>query len=413
MSTRLEEYKRRVEFKGKNKREYVNKKVEESIQSLIYDSQYGFSIDIYDKTNKTYSTHDVAILSTKTTQEYEAANIIAPLGLGLEKGTIFRWNEQNWIVLKSMFRPEQPGFNGIAYRCTGELKWIDDDGVLHIQPAYIRSGRITNALGVTPDVNRVFDNIVMHDTDWNMMAATQQPNPLPLLHPEMRFIIKGQSYRVTNVDNVSIDNVSILSLVDDKALDTDDLINDIAYSDEYEYVIQNDLGKDVKLYAGDVMELPVRVLRDGIKVNEEYTLVSSDNSIVEVNGNKLIGRGLGTATVTATLNRNKTIAVDIEIIVSEQHNLQTSQLFIEGSDYIEWNSGENGENDYFFSTREPGQFTYEVQSKIRVTSEDIKNDNDDIIGIRLIVKDKYAGKIKIKGITETQEVEKIVYIRTV
>lgn len=413
MSTRLEEYKRRVEFKGKNKREYVNKKVEESIQSLIYDSQYGFSIDIYNKANKTYSTHDVAILSTKTTQEYEAANIIAPLGLGLEKGTIFRWNEQNWIVLKSMFRPEQPGFNGIAYRCTGELKWIDDDGVLHIQPAYIRSGRITNALGVTPDVNRVFDNIVMHDTDWNMMAATQQPNPLPLLHPEMRFIIKGQSYRVTNVDNVSIDNVSILSFVDDKTLDTDDLINDIAYSDEYEYIIENDLGEEVKLYAGDVMELPVRVLRDGMKVNEEYTLVSSDNSIVEVNGNKLIGRGLGTATVTATLNRNKTIAVDIEIIVSEQHNLQTSQLFIEGSDYIEWNSGENGENDYFFSTREPGQFTYEVQSKIRVTSEDIKNDNDEIIGIRLIVKDKYAGKIKIKGITETQEVEKIVYIRTV
>lgn len=413
MSTRLAEYKERVNFKGSSKREYVKTKVTESIMSLIEESQYGFTISVYDKINKTYSDHDVAILSTKTTQEYEAANVIAPLEVGLDKGTIFKWDGYDWIVLKKMFRPEQPGFNGIAYRCTGELKWIDDDGVLHVQPAYIRSGRITNALGVTPDVNRVFDNIVMHDTDWNMMAATQQPNPLPLLHPEMRFIIKGQSYRVTNVDNVSIDNVSILSFVDDKTLDTDDLINDIAYSDEYEYIIENDLGEEVKLYAGDVMELPVRVLRDGMKVNEEYTLVSSDNSIVEVNGNKLIGRGLGTATVTATLNRNKTIAVDIEIIVSEQHNLQTSQLFIEGSDYIEWNSGENGENDYFFSTREPGQFTYEVQSKIRVTSEDIKNDNNEIIGIRLIVKDKYAGKIKIKGITETQEIEKIVYIRTV
>ena len=413
MSTRLEEYKERVNFKGSSKREYVKTKVTESIMSLIEESQYGFTISVYDKINKTYSDHDVAILSTKTTQEYEAANVIAPLEVGLDKGTIFKWDGYDWIVLKKMFRPEQPGFNGIAYRCTGELKWIDDNGVLHVQPAYIRSGRITNALGVTPDVNRVFDNIVMHDTDWNMMAATQQPNPLPLLHPEMRFIIKGQSYRVTNVDNVSIDNVSILSFVDDKTLDTDDLINDIAYFDEYEYIIENDLGEEVKLYAGDVMELPVRVLRDGIKVNEEYTLVSSNNSIVEVNGNKLIGRGLGTATVTATLNRNKTIAVDIEIIVSEQHNSQTSQLFIEGSDYIEWNSGENGENDYFFSTREPGQFTYEVQSKIRVVSEDIKNDNDEIIGLRLIVKDKYAGKIKIKGITETQEAEKVVYIRTV
>lgn len=409
MSIRLEEYKDRVNFKGKSKREYVKTKVTESIMSLIEDSQYGFTIDVYDKTNKTYSSHDVAILSTKTTQEYEAANIIAPLEVGLDKGTIFKWDGYDWIVLKKMFRPDQPGFNGIAYRCTGELKWIDDDGILHVQPAYIRSGRITNALGVTPDVNRVFDNIVMHDTDWNMMAATQQPNPLPLLHPEMRFVIKEQSYRVTNVDNVSIDNVSILSLVDDKTLDTDDLINDIAYADEYEYTIANDLGEEVKLYAGDVMELPVRVLRDGIRVEEPYTLTSSDSSIVEVNGNKLIGRGLGTVTITATLNRNETKKEEFTVIVSEQHTTQEAQLFIEGSDYIEWNTHE----DYYLSSREIGQFTYDVQSKIKVEDEDITDEDGNIIGIRLTVKDKYSGKIVLTGYTETSEVKKTIYIRTV
>ena len=409
MSIRLEEYKDRVNFKGRSKREYVKTKVTESIMSLIEDSQYGFTIDVYDKTNKTYSSHDVAILSTKTTQEYEAANIIAPLEVGLDKGTIFKWDGYDWIVLKKMFRPDQPGFNGIAYRCTGELKWIDDDGILHVQPAYIRSGRITNALGVTPDVNRVFDNIVMHDTDWNMMAATQQPNPLPLLHPEMRFVIKGQSYRVTNVDNVSIDNVSILSLVDDKTLDTDDLINDIAYADEYEYTIANDLGEEVKLYAGDVMELPVRVLRDGIRVEEPYTLTSSDSSIVEVNGNKLIGRGLGTVTITATLNRNETKKEKFTVIVSEQHTTQEAQLFIEGSDYIEWNTHE----DYYLSSREIGQFTYDVQSKIKVEDEDITDEDGNVIGIRLTVKDKYSGKIVLTGYTETSEVKKTIYIRTV
>lgn len=409
MSIRLEEYKDRVNFKGRSKREYVKTKVTESIMSLIEDSQYGFTIDVYDKTNKTYSSHDVAILSTKTTQEYEAANIIAPLEVGLDKGTIFKWDGYDWIVLKKMFRPDQPGFNGIAYRCTGELKWIDDDGILHVQPAYIRSGRITNALGVTPDVNRVFDNIVMHDTDWNMMAATQQPNPLPLLHPEMRFVIKGQSYRVTNVDNVSIDNVSILSLVDDKTLDTDDLINDIAYADEYEYTIANDLGEEVKLYAGDVMELPVRVLRDGIRVEEPYTLTSSDSSIVEVNGNKLIGRGLGTVTITATLNRNETKKEKFTVIVSEQHTAQEAQLFIEGSDYIEWNTHE----DYYLSSREIGQFTYDVQSKIKVEDEDITDEDGNVIGIRLTVKDKYSGKIVLTGYTETSEVKKTIYIRTV
>jgi len=213
---------------------------------------------------------------------------------------------------------------------------------------------------------------------------------------------------------VSIDNVSILSLADDKTLDTDDLINDIAYSDEYEYIIKNDLGEEVKLFAGDVMDLPVRVLRDGKKVDETYTLTSSDNSIVEVNGNKLIGRGIGTTTVTAALDRNNTVVETFTVVVSKSHTTQTAELFIEGSDYIEWNTGKNGENDFYFSTRETGSFVYKVESKIRVTHEEIRDDNDKTIGIRLIVGDKYAGKILITGTTDSgKEAKKLVYIRTV
>ena len=118
MSNRYEAYKNRVHFKGRTKREYVKTKVEESIMSLITDSQYGFTINVNGK------DQEVAILSTKTTQEYEAANIIAPLSVGLEKGVVFSWDNNDWIVLKKMFRPDQPGFNGIAYRCNGYLKWI-------------------------------------------------------------------------------------------------------------------------------------------------------------------------------------------------------------------------------------------------------------------------------------------------
>ena len=122
MSMRFEEYKDRVHFKGNTKREYVKTKVAESISSLIEDSQYGFTISVYDKATKTFTDHDVAILSTKTTQEYEAANVIAPLSVGLEKGVLFKWDDNFWILLKKMFRPDQPGFNGIAYRCNDTLK---------------------------------------------------------------------------------------------------------------------------------------------------------------------------------------------------------------------------------------------------------------------------------------------------
>ena len=401
MSTRYEEYKDRVHYKGNSKREYVKTKVKESIDSLIKDSQYGFTISVYNKDDKTYTDHEVAILSTKATQEYEAANVIAPLEVGLEKGVLFRWDENDWILLKKMFRPDQPGFNGIAYRCTGFLKWIDKDTKeLHIQPAYIRSGRITNAVGVTPDVTRIFDNIRMHDTDWNMVAATQKELDF---HPEMRFIINGQAYRVSNVDNVSIDNVSILSLVDDKLLDTDDIINGIAYDDVYEYTIKNKLTDDTKLYAGDVMELPVLVLRNGVEVDEDVILTSSDESIIQVDGRRLIGRGLGTAIINVALALNNTISIDIPIEVSEEHTQQEVKLYITGDDYIEWNSSQT----YMLSDGSPAAFEVETLSKIRKEISFTEN------SVTISIKDKYSGTFIISADTVQGRVEKTVYIRTV
>lgn len=401
MSTRYEEYKDRVHYKGNSKREYVNTKVKESIDSLIKDSQYGFTISVYNKDDKTYTDHEVAILSTKATQEYEAANVIAPLEVGLEKGVLFRWDENDWILLKKVFRPDQPGFNGIAYRCTGFLKWIDKDTKeLHIQPAYIRSGRITNAVGVTPDVTRIFDNIRMHDTDWNMVAATQKKLDF---HPEMRFIINGQAYRVSNVDNVSIDNVSILSLVDDKLLDTDDIINGIAYDDVYEYTIKNKLTDDTKLYAGDVMELPVLVLRNGVEVDEDVILTSSDESIIQVDGRRLIGRGLGTAIINVALALNNTISIDIPIEVSEEHTQQEVKLYITGDDYIEWNSSQT----YMLSDGSPAAFEVETLSKIRKEISFTEN------SVTISIKDKYSGTFIISADTAQGRVEKTVYIRTV
>lgn len=401
MSTRYEEYKDRVHYKGNSKREYVKTKVKESIDSLIKDSQYGFTISVYNKDDKTYTDHEVAILSTKATQEYEAANVIAPLEIGLEKGVLFRWDENDWILLKKVFRPDQPGFNGIAYRCTGFLKWIDKDTKeLHIQPAYIRSGRITNAVGVTPDVTRIFDNIRMHDTDWNMVAATQKKLDF---HPEMRFIINGQAYRVSNVDNVSIDNVSILSLVDDKLLDTDDIINGIAYDDVYEYTIKNKLTDDTKLYAGDVMELPVLVLRNGVEVNEDVILTSSDESIIQVDGRRLIGRGLGTAIINVALALNNTISIDIPIEVSEEHTQQEVKIYITGDDYIEWGTSQT----YMLSDGSPAAFEVETLSKIRKEISFTEN------SVTISIKDKYSGTFIISADTAQGRVEKTVYIRTV
>ena len=411
MSTTFQEYKNRVHFKGTTKREYVNTKVRESIDSLIEDSQYGFSIEVltYDIDDVTGEHKEIktpaqaAILSTKSTQDYERANIITYNEVGLDRGSLVAWDDSKWIVLQKMFRPEQPGFNGYAYRCTGELKWIDDNGTLQTRPGYISSGRTTNSLTYTPDVNYKFDNIVLHDTDWSMIAAIQQDLTI---HNEMRFIVKGKAYRVTNIDNVSIDNVSILSMVDDKLLDSDMCFEDgTGVAAKLDYDIRLNIEEPLNLFAGDIKAIPVTVVRDGQAVDDYITLTSLHPEIVEVDGDTLIGRGLGEAKIVCSLKRNPLITKTFQVFVSEVHVDDTPQYYIEGSDFIEWNT----DATYTLSGDAAGDWEVEVFSKVKHTityAEDKKS-------INISIKDKYAGAIIITAIVDGVEVLKEVLIQTV
>lgn len=411
MSTTFQEYKNRVHFKGTTKREYVNTKVRESIDSLIEDSQYGFSIEVltYDIDNVTGEHKEIktpaqaAILSTKSTQDYERANIITYNEVGLDRGSLIAWDDSKWIVLQKMFRPEQPGFNGYAYRCTGELKWIDDNGTLQTRPGYISSGRTTNSLTYTPDVNYKFDNIVLHDTDWSMIAAIQQDLTI---HNEMRFIVKGKAYRVTNIDNVSIDNVSILSMVDDKLLDSDICFEDgTGVAAKLDYDIRLNIEEPLNLFAGDIKTIPVTVVRDGQAVDDYITLTSLHPEVVEVDGDTLIGRGLGEAKIVCSLKRNPLITKTFQVFVSEVHIDDTPQYYIEGSDFIEWNT----DATYTLSGDVAGDWEVEVFSKVKHTityAEDKKS-------INISIKDKYAGTIIITAIVDGVEVPKEVLIQTV
>lgn len=391
MSTMYQEYRNRVQYKGATKRDYVNTKVNESIDSLITDSQYGFTI------KKDGIEYDVAILSTSSTQDYEKANIIAHNEVGLDRGSLFEWNDEYWIVLQKMFRPEQPGFNGNAYRCTGKLKWIDDNGVLQERPAYISSGRTTNSLTYTPDVNYKYDNILLHDTDWSVIAAIQQDLTL---HNEMRFIIKGQAYRVTNIDNVSIDNVSILSMVDDKLLDSDDTVNGVAGVSDYS--IKCNVIEPFNLYAGDIKTIPVTAMLNGYPVDDSIIFYSNDNDIVEIKGTEIIGRGTGDAIITCKLEKNPYVTLDVHIRVSEEHISDIKECYIEGPDYINWNDSAT----YKLNTEENCTFEVEWHSGIKHDATFTNN------SVTLFIKDKYAGDIIIKAVNNDKEISKTVYIKT-
>ena len=91
--------------------------------------------------------------------------------------------------------------------------------------------------------------------------------------------------------------------------------------------------------------------------------------------------------------------------MSEVHVDDTPQYYIEGSDFIEWNT----DATYTLSGDAAGDWEVEVFSKVKHTityAEDKKS-------INISIKDKYAGAIIITAIVDGVEVLKEVLIQTV
>lgn len=151
------------------------------------------------------------------------------------------------------------------------------------------------------------------------------------------------------------------------------------------------------------MELPVLVLKDGVEVEEDVVLTSSNEDIIQIDGDKLIGRGIGTAIVRVALVRNETIYIDIPIEVSGEHTQQEIKLYITGDDYIEWNTSQT----YQLSDGSEAVFGVETFSKIRKEIELTDT------SVTISIKDKYSGTFVITAETSQGIVEKTVYIRTV
>ena len=132
-------------------------------------------------------------------------------------------------------------------------------------------------------------------------------------------------------------------------------------------------------------------------------LASSDEDIIQIDGDKLIGRGIGTAIVRVALVRNETIYIDIPIEVSGEHTQQEIKLYITGDDYIEWNTSQT----YQLSDGSEAVFGVETFSKIRKEIELTDT------SVTISIKDKYSGTFVITAETPQGIVEKTVYIRTV
>ena len=149
--------------------------------------------------------------------------------------------------------------------------------------------------------------------------------------------------------------------------------------------------------------MPISVLNKGVIADEKIILTSLTPSIVEVEEDRIIGRGVGEGIVRCALSKNETKYKDIKVIVEEGHQEDTEDIYIVGNDYIGWNTSET----YMLSNNKNAIFAVEWKSKIK-HSQPVFGDNS----ITISIKDKYSGTVIISAEYEGKLITKEVYIKT-
>lgn len=379
----LENYKARVTGTvGSSLKEYVKNQVRTNLDTFLEKSQYGMDVSIYDIDNEDWNPNRIGIMTGAMTDIRDEVLVLSKIDV-LKMGTLFKWDNEYWVVVKREARVIKESFYGTAYRCNVDLKWVDKEGNLRTQKAYAK-GRGMSSILVE---NKYTDPPVMaREVDTPITVITQRNLSL---EQDMRFLFNGQPYRVTFVDNLSTDGTTILGMYDDILQDGDDVKNNIAnYNRRYELRLNFD--SDVILEVGKQFEVNYEVFKNGeITDKKDIILTVEDPNDVSITGNVITPLVAKDIVVKVSLKDNELIYK--EFVIHSGDEWIKDNIYIIGPDTIVW----NGSAEYYLNNKEDAEFVLTFPSKVKGTYKTTNN------SITISIKDKYSGTIKLVVMTGT------------
>lgn len=379
----LENYKARVTGTvGSSLKEYVKNQVRTNLDTFLEKSQYGMDVSIYDIDSEDWNPNRIGIMTGAMTDIRDEVLVLSKIDV-LKMGTLFKWDNEYWVVVKREARVIKESFYGTAYRCNVDLKWVDKEGNLRTQKAYAK-GRGMSSILVE---NKYTDPPVMaREVDTPITVITQRNLSL---EQDMRFLFNGQPYRVTFVDNLSTDGTTILGMYDDILQDGDDIENNIAnYNRRYELRLNFD--SDVILEVGKPFEVNYEVFKNGeITDKKDIVLTVEDPNDVSITGNVITPLTAKDIVVKVSLKDNELIYK--EFVIHSGDEWIKDNIYIIGPDTIVW----NGSAEYYLNNNEDAEFVPTFPSKVKGTYKTTNN------SITISIKDKYSGTIKLVVMTGT------------
>ena len=384
----LDNYKSRVSGSiGTSLKEYVKTQVRTNLDIFLEESQYGMDVEIEGKTER------IGIMTGAMSDTRDEVLVLSKPNV-LKMGTLFEWENDFWVVVKRQARVIKESFYGTAYRCNVDLKWVDKDGVLKSQKAYAR-GRGLSSILVE---NKYTDPPVLaREVDTPITCITQRNLEL---EQDMRFLFEGQPYRVTFVDNLSIDGATVLGMYDDILHDGDDIENNVADYNK-RYSIELNFEPDVVLEVGQTFEVDYDVLQNGEITDKKDIVLIADEAKADIEGNKITPIEADDIVVTVALAQNELI--NSQFVIHSGAEWIEDNIFLVGPDTIAWNKSAT----YRLNNNTDAEFVVTFPPKVKGTAE-VEDKS-----VTISVKDKYSGVINLVVMTDTDIYTKDIQIVSV
>lgn len=166
-------------------------------------------------------------------QRYEKL-ILAPLDSNLDVGDVFEWENSDWIMLTKYSLSIKTHIKGNIRKCEHTLKWYSGEELLET------TAHIINNRGVGESESTSL-GIVSTDPSLVIVAIVPSDEDTLTIKRGHRFIIDGQAWKVSSIDDTSAKKLRIITMKEDVI----DMSRDKIGEDVADAYITDDTGKVV------------------------------------------------------------------------------------------------------------------------------------------------------------------------
>ena len=212
-------------------------------------------------------------------------------GPALKTGDLILWNNEHWILYRSTTSSYQPHQKFYMVRCNYEIRWLDEDGMLHESWIYLLGSKDS----------KIKDNF----RTWHSVI-TPQPNkyiniimPHQLMPLGTEIMVLDEVWYLVDFDQNSVPGVIFMSFTETNFNEQRDSLEDKLANADKQAVWEINMVKNRVVTAGSIFDINYTVLKNGVAQDVEVEIIVDGNLTLLENNQVQAGEtGSGSITIS-------------------------------------------------------------------------------------------------------------------